>query len=125
MNVTKCIRIHHYSAIALIVTVCLLASGRLNTQEKNFRHLTIDDGLSQNAFYSILKDRRGFMWFGISVQIVREQCVRVMSAKTYNSDEERGAVNRLKVSFTNEIIKAHRAKSLWKPKNNKRHHTSY
>jgi signal transduction histidine kinase/ligand-binding sensor domain-containing protein/DNA-binding response OmpR family regulator len=29
-----------------------------------FRHLTIADGLSQNAVQAILQDRRGFMWFG-------------------------------------------------------------
>ena len=29
-----------------------------------FRHLTIDDGLSQNAVYATLQDRRGFFWFG-------------------------------------------------------------
>jgi len=29
-----------------------------------FRHLTITDGLSQNAVSAILQDRRGFMWFG-------------------------------------------------------------
>src|SRR5687768_9612567 len=29
-----------------------------------FRHLTIADGLSQNAVSAILQDRRGFMWFG-------------------------------------------------------------
>lgn len=82
------------------------------SQDANFRHLSIDDGLSQSAVYSILQDRSGFMWFGISVQFVREQCVRGMSAKTYNPDEERAAGNRLGLSFTNEIIKAHRAKSL-------------
>lgn len=41
--------------------------------------LSIDDGLSQNAVYSILQDSRGFMWFGISVQFVREQCLRGMT----------------------------------------------
>jgi len=29
-----------------------------------FKHLTIDDGLSQNLVYSIVQDKRGFMWFG-------------------------------------------------------------
>ena len=29
-----------------------------------FRHLTIADGLSQNAVSAIVQDRRGFMWFG-------------------------------------------------------------
>lgn len=30
----------------------------------NFRHLTINDGLSNNAVYSIFQDTKGFMWFG-------------------------------------------------------------
>jgi signal transduction histidine kinase/ligand-binding sensor domain-containing protein/DNA-binding response OmpR family regulator len=33
-------------------------------QEPAFRHLSIDDGLSQNAVYSIIQDSQGFMWFG-------------------------------------------------------------
>ncbi len=34
------------------------------SQEIHFRHLTIDNGLSQNAVSSIIQDRQGFMWFG-------------------------------------------------------------
>lgn len=35
-------------------------------EKKNipFKHLTINDGLSQNAVFSILQDSKGFMWFG-------------------------------------------------------------
>ncbi|MFQ5675345.1 MAG: two-component regulator propeller domain-containing protein [bacterium] len=29
-----------------------------------FRHLSIDDGLSQSTVLCALQDRRGFMWFG-------------------------------------------------------------
>lgn len=29
-----------------------------------FKHLTIEDGLSQNSVLSILQDQKGFMWFG-------------------------------------------------------------
>lgn len=53
--------------ISLIKGICiLLFFQELNgyAQQPAFRHLTIDDGLSQNAVYSILKDSQGFMWFG-------------------------------------------------------------
>ncbi|MRS06003.1 hypothetical protein EG832_22710, partial [bacterium] len=29
-----------------------------------FEHLTIDDGLSQNAGLAFLQDQQGYMWFG-------------------------------------------------------------
>ena len=32
----------------------------------SFEQYTTDDGLSSNYVTAILKDRRGFMWFGIS-----------------------------------------------------------
>ena len=33
-------------------------------QSSSGTHLTVKDGLSQNAVYAILQDRQGFMWFG-------------------------------------------------------------
>ncbi len=30
----------------------------------DFKHLTMDDGLSQNSVYAIVQDRAGFLWFG-------------------------------------------------------------
>ena len=106
------LHLYKTTAIVLIIWLCLFAENSLNAQDMNFHHLTIDDGLSQNAVYSILLDSHGFMWFGNSVQFVREQCLRGMSAKSYNPNEERGAGNRSGLSFTNEIIKAHSANSL-------------
>ncbi|REL38758.1 hypothetical protein DYD21_02060 [Rhodohalobacter sp. SW132] len=94
----------HYGVIVRVIVAHLLAGARAIAQDVSFRYLTMDDGLSQNAVYSILKDSQGFMWFGISVQFVREQCVRGMSAKTYNPEEERGAGDRLGLSLTIEII---------------------
>lgn len=35
-----------------------------NSQEINFKHININDGLSQNAVFAIMKDSKGFMWFG-------------------------------------------------------------
>ncbi len=42
----------------------VLCSSRLESQQIHFRHLTIDDGLSQNAVLSIIQDKQGYMWFG-------------------------------------------------------------
>jgi len=48
---------------ALLLYAASTAS--LGAQERvAFRHLTIADGLSQNAVSAIAQDRRGFMWFG-------------------------------------------------------------
>lgn len=56
-------------ALALATGIPLMfsaAPGRpLRAQDHvSFRHLTIEDGLSQNAVSAIVQDRRGFMWFG-------------------------------------------------------------
>jgi ligand-binding sensor domain-containing protein len=48
----------------LILPLFCLLYADLFSQQVTFRHLSIDDGLSQNAVYSILQDSRGFMWFG-------------------------------------------------------------
>ena len=37
---------------------------RVTAQQVHFRHLTINDGLSQNAVLSIMQDGHGYMWFG-------------------------------------------------------------
>ena len=42
----------------------LWASGSLTTDDYQFRHFTIKEGLSQSAVLCIMQDRRGFMWFG-------------------------------------------------------------
>jgi signal transduction histidine kinase/ligand-binding sensor domain-containing protein/DNA-binding response OmpR family regulator len=50
----------------LFIIFLLLTSIKFkgNSQEINFKHITINDGLSQNAVFAIMKDSRGFMWFG-------------------------------------------------------------
>lgn len=52
---------------SLVKGICILILFQAQngyTQQLKFRHLTIDNGLSQNAVYSILQDSQGFMWFG-------------------------------------------------------------
>lgn len=47
----------HLALLSLLIGVSF-------AQESSIRHITIDDGLSQNFIYSILQDRKGFLWFG-------------------------------------------------------------
>src|ERR1035437_2723215 len=51
--------------ISIFVFLHFLLPGISNAQKSNmtFRHLTTDDGLSQDHILDILQDRRGFMWF--------------------------------------------------------------
>ncbi len=51
--------------IIFVLTICLLCLPFFgNTQEINFKHININDGLSQNAVFAIIKDSKGYMWFG-------------------------------------------------------------
>src|SRR5688572_13402578 len=48
-----------------VVALLVANAGPLPAQERvAFRHLTIANGLSQNAVSAIVQDRRGFTWFG-------------------------------------------------------------
>jgi signal transduction histidine kinase/ligand-binding sensor domain-containing protein/DNA-binding response OmpR family regulator len=50
---------------ALLTTSLVLIPAWAQAQDRpTFRHITITDGLSQNAVAAIVQDRRGFMWFG-------------------------------------------------------------
>ncbi|MGH7564489.1 MAG: two-component regulator propeller domain-containing protein [Gemmatimonadota bacterium] len=54
------------AAAVLGLSIALLSTAPLHAQQEriSFRHLTIADGLSQNAVRSIVQDDRGFMWLG-------------------------------------------------------------
>src|SRR5215208_6762148 len=55
-------RVARIAAVALALAASAIP---VAAQERvAFRHLTIADGLSQNAVSAIMQDRRGFMWFG-------------------------------------------------------------
>ncbi len=47
----------------LLIYVCLFYT-YTSAQEVHFKHLSINDGLSQNAVFAITQDNEGFMWFG-------------------------------------------------------------
>ncbi len=47
-----------------LVWMCLCGQAAVYGQERRFRHLSIDDGLSQNMITAICQDHKGYMWFG-------------------------------------------------------------
>ncbi|MGH7596348.1 MAG: ligand-binding sensor domain-containing protein, partial [bacterium] len=50
--------------LALVLILFSHPPVRAQQEKIAFKHLTIDDGLSQNAVSAMLQDRQGFMWFG-------------------------------------------------------------
>ncbi|MBO5419059.1 MAG: response regulator [Bacteroidales bacterium] len=76
---------YHYKYILLLVMALLLHSARLYADMDFFRHLTIDDGLSQNTVFCIKQDKLGFMWFGTKDGLCRYDG---KSFKIYNNDPE-------------------------------------
>jgi signal transduction histidine kinase/ligand-binding sensor domain-containing protein/DNA-binding response OmpR family regulator len=50
--------------VFIIISILTLFSFGSYSQDYNFKHININDGLSQNAVFAIMKDSRGFMWFG-------------------------------------------------------------
>jgi signal transduction histidine kinase/ligand-binding sensor domain-containing protein/DNA-binding response OmpR family regulator len=65
INLKRVFLVHLY-VFRIIIFLIFCSIITTNAQDKNisFKHLTIDDGLSQNAVFAILQDSKGFMWFG-------------------------------------------------------------
>jgi signal transduction histidine kinase/ligand-binding sensor domain-containing protein len=51
----------------------LTFTSKLFTQENSisFEHINIEHGLSQNSIYSIIQDKKGFLWFGTHLGLCR------------------------------------------------------
>ncbi len=63
--IRELISLRNCSGSTILILFFLLPSFNLSgNQNIKFRHLTINDGLSQNAVFAILQDSKGFMWFG-------------------------------------------------------------
>ncbi len=58
------LRLQCVAGFILLLTSTTRVDLLAQTAPFRFKHLTVDDGLSQNLVYTILQDRKGFMWFG-------------------------------------------------------------
>ena len=47
-----------------VLLISIIASINISAQNINFKHLTIQDGLSQSTINCIFQDSKGYMWFG-------------------------------------------------------------
>jgi len=54
----------HLLLICILLIFNIFTSVFSQTPRVKFHHITISEGLSQNSVYAILRDSKGFMWFG-------------------------------------------------------------
>jgi len=48
----------------IIFIYCLFSIIYSQSKEIKFKHITIDDGLSQSSCFSVVQDTKGFIWVG-------------------------------------------------------------
>lgn len=87
--------LYRYTALLFLVTCFPVgASGQYmeDHSQGDFLSLTIEDGLSHNTVYCILKDRSGYVWFGTNDGINRYNSydITVFKAKVQKSEMLRG-----------------------------------
>jgi signal transduction histidine kinase/ligand-binding sensor domain-containing protein len=67
-----------------------------------FEHLTSEDGLSSNRVLSVLRDNRGFMWFGTTDGLNRYDGNELQVFKHKNEDQNSLSTNRVDVIFEDQ-----------------------
>ena len=76
---------------SLLVFSILLSLCSLKAQDVTFRHLAVEDGLSQNTINCIFQDNYGFMWFGTQDGL---NCYDGLEFTTYRSvPEDSGTIS--------------------------------
>lgn len=73
------------------------------TGNLRFEHLTVDDGLSQNSVYGIVKDKYGFMWFGTWEGICRFDGYKITVFRADESNPNALINNRVNLIFKDSV----------------------
>lgn len=94
--------------LTTLVLLCVLISSALSQADnKRFRHLTVQDGLSRSWVKCLLQDSTGYLWAGTADGLSRYNGI---SFKTYNySSEDKFSLNHNNIL----LIYEDRKKNLW------------
>lgn len=57
--------------VSLVLLVCVLTSGSLFSQQYNFRHYSVSDGLPVSRVHAAYQDITGYMWIGTDAGLAR------------------------------------------------------
>ena len=84
-----------------IILSIFVSTLSLTAQEDvlRFEHLTVDEGLSQNSIFGIIKDKHGFMWFGTWEGLCRYDGYKFKIFRADESDPTALANNRINMLF--------------------------
>jgi signal transduction histidine kinase/ligand-binding sensor domain-containing protein/DNA-binding response OmpR family regulator len=69
-------KISQYSFISLIILLHTVFLNIAFSQNINFNHLNVEDGLQNNIVFGVTQDQKGFMWFATMTGIDRYDGVR-------------------------------------------------
>lgn len=87
-------RIH---CLAMLMLLCSI--GQSQTVVPRFENIGINDGLAHSTVYSILQDRKGFMWFGTPNGLSRYDGERIRSFRYQNALDLTGHNNYIRGSL--------------------------
>ncbi|HVI43530.1 MAG TPA: histidine kinase [Chitinophaga sp.] len=75
-----------YKYCYIILTICILSAAPLSSsaQEIPYVHYTTENGLPSDIVYCVLKDSKGFLWFGTDKGLVMYNGIRFETFTTFN-----------------------------------------
>jgi ligand-binding sensor domain-containing protein/signal transduction histidine kinase len=84
-------------AICLAMLICMNSFGQ--PKPRQFRHLSIDEGLSSSRVISILQDHKGFMWLGTYDGLNRYDGANMVMYKNVPTDSSSIPENHVRTIF--------------------------
>lgn len=80
--------------LSIFLLFSVFAHGQ-NEKQVSFRHLTVDDGLSQNSMVSVAQDTTGYLWFATQDGLNRYDGTQFVTFPKFFEDITRGTYSKL------------------------------